>query len=155
MTQELEIQRLKERITYYENIINNMSAPVIPSVVPDTIMIPIAGYMFKERFDMIQSKTLQYVGNHRDTENAIFDFTGVLVEDVASFDYNDLATEIYQINNSLKLMGIRPIYVGFNPRFVREIVHAGIQVEIETYVSFRSALQRLLKENNQSLHSLG
>lgn len=155
MTQELEVQRLKERITYYENIINNMSAPVIPSVVPDTIMIPIAGYMFKERFDMIQSKTLQYVGNHRDTENAIFDFTGVLVEDVASFDYNDLATEIYQINNSLKLMGIRPIYVGFNPRFVREIVHAGIQVEIETYVSFRAALQRLLKENNQSLHSLG
>lgn len=155
MTQELEIQRLKERITYYENIINNMSAPVIPSVVPDTIMIPIAGYMFKERFDMIQSKTLQYVGIHRDTENAIFDFTGVLVEDVASFDYNDLATEIYQINSSLKLMGIRPIYVGFNPRFVREIVHAGIQVEIETYVSFRSALQRLLKENNQSLHSLG
>lgn len=155
MTQELELQQLRDKVKYYENIINNMSAPVIPSVVPSTILIPIAGYMFKERFDMIQTKALQYAGNHRETERAIFDFTGVTVEDVASFDYNDLATEIYQLNNSLKLMGIRPIYVGFNPRFVREIVHAGIQVEIETYVSFRAALQRLLKENNQSLHSLG
>ena len=155
MTQELELQQLRDKVKYYENIINNMSAPVIPSVVPSTILIPIAGYMFKERFNMIQTKALQYAGNHRETERAIFDFAGVAVEDVASFDYNDLATEIFQLNNSLKLMGIRPIYVGFNPRFVREIVHAGIQVEIETYVSFRAALQRLLKENNQSLHSLG
>lgn len=155
MTQEIEVQQLKDKIKYYENIINNMSAPVIPSVVPGTILIPIAGYMFKERFDMIQTKTLQYAGIHRDTEQAIFDFTGVAVEDVASFDYNDLATEIFQLNSSLKLMGIRPIYVGFNPRFVREIVHAGIHVEIETYVSFRAALKRLLQESNQSLHSLG
>lgn len=155
MTQALELQQLKEKVKYYENVIKNMSAPVIPSVVPNTILIPIAGYMFKERFDMIQTKSLQYAGTHRETERAIFDFTGVTVEDVASFDYNDLATKIYQLNNSLKLMGIRPIYVGFNPRFVREIVHAGIQVEIETYVHFRAALQRLLKENNQSLHSLG
>ena len=155
MTQELDIQQLKEKIKYYENIINNMSAPVIPSVVPGTILIPIAGFMFKERFDMIQTKTLEYVGSHRDTERAIFDFTGVAVEDVATFDYNDLATVIYQLNSSLKLMGIRPIYVGFNPRFVREIVHAGIQVEIETYVSFRAALKRLIKESNQILHSLG
>jgi len=155
VTHELEIQQLKEKVKYYENIINNMSAPVIPSVVPGTILIPIAGFMFKERFDMIQTKALQYAGNHRDTERAIFDFTGVAVEDVATFDYNDLATEIYQLNSSLKLMGIRPIYVGFNPRFVREIVHAGIHVEIETYVSFRAALKRLLQESNQPLHSLG
>ncbi|MGB2993828.1 MAG: STAS domain-containing protein [Paenisporosarcina sp.] len=155
MKQELDVQQLKDKIKYYENIINNMSAPVIPSVVPGTILIPIAGYMFKERFDMIQTKTLQYSAIHRDTERAIFDFTGVAVEDVASFDYNDLATEIFQLNSSLKLMGIRPIYVGFNPRFVREIVHAGIHVEIETYVSFRAALKKLLQESNQSLHSLG
>jgi len=155
MSDEQEIQVLKDKVTYYEKIISNMSAPIIASIVPKTILIPIAGYMFKERFNIIQTKSLDYVGTHRETEQAIFDFTGVTVEDVESFDYNELATELYQLNNSLKLMGIRPIYVGFNPRFVREIVHAGIQVEIETYVNFRGALQRLLKENNQPLHTLG
>jgi rsbT co-antagonist protein RsbR len=155
MSQDIEVKQLKDKIMYYEKIINNMSAPVIPSVVPGTILIPIAGYMFKERFDMIQTKALQYAGDYRDTEHAIFDFTGVSVEDVASFDYNDLATEIFQLNSSLRLMGIRPMYVGFNPRFVREIVHAGIHVEIETYVSFRAALKRLLQESNQTIHTLG
>ncbi len=69
--QQLEVQQLKDKIKYYENIINNMSAPVIPSVVPCTILIPIAGYMFKERFNMIQTKALQYAVDHRDTEHAI------------------------------------------------------------------------------------
>lgn len=154
MQNELNLQELKDKVKYYENIINQMSAPIITSIVPKTIMIPIAGYMFKERFKMIQEKTLKYVETHREIEQAVFEFTGVTVEDVASFDYDDLATELYHLNNSLKLMGIRSIYVGFNPRFVREIVQAGIQVELETYINFRMALQRLLKENNQSLHTL-
>ena len=154
MSNESEIQALKDKVKYYENIINNMSAPIIASIVPKTIMIPIAGYMFKERFTIIQAKTLAYVGEHKEIDQAIFDFTGVSVEDIATFDYDELGSELFQLNNSLKLMGIRSIYVGFNPRFVREIVQAGIQVELETYVNFRSALQRILKEKNQSLQSL-
>ncbi len=154
MHNELNLQELKDKVKYYENIINQMSAPIIASIVPQTIMIPIAGYMFKERLKMIQEKTLKYAESHRDIEHAVFDFTGVTVEDVVSFDYDDLACELSHLNNSLKLMGIRSIYVGFNPRIVREIVHAGIHVELETYVNFRMALQRLLKENNQSLHTL-
>jgi len=154
VSENLEIQELKDKITYYQKIIKNMSAPIIPSVVPSTILVPIAGYMFRERFESIKTNTLTYVGLHGDTEKAIFDFTGVTVEDIKAFDYNELANEIFQLNDSLKLMGIRPIYVGFNPRFVREIVHAGIQVDIESYGSFRMALQQLLKENKQSLHSI-
>ena len=154
MSENSEVQELKEKIKYYQDIIKNMSSPIIPSVVPNTIMIPIAGYMFKERLDSIQSNTLAYIGKHRDTDKAIFDFTGVHVEDITSFDYNELAEAIFQLNNSVKLMGVRPIFVGFNPRFVREIVQAGIQVNIETHISFRGALQQLLKENNQSLHSI-
>ena len=48
-------------------------------------------------------------------------------------------------------MGLRPIYVGFNPRFVREIVHAGIQVDLEVYQTFRAALKELLDEKKESL----
>ncbi len=153
MTQNIEIHELKEQIKYYQTIIRNTATPIIPSVLPSTILVPIAGHLFKERFDGLRTNTLTYVAEHRETEKAIFDFTGVTVENISSLDYNELTTEILQLNNSLKLMGIRPIYVGFNPRFVREMVHAGIQVELETYISFRAAMQVLVKENNHSVNT--
>ena len=154
MSQEVEIQQLKDKIAYYEQIIQTMSTPIIPSIVPKTIMIPIVGYMFPERFVNIETQTLMYIGENRDIENVVFDFTGVRLEDVESFDYNDLAISISRLNSSLRLMGVRAIYVGFNPRFIREIVYASIHVEIETYKSFRAALNRLLSETNQTIASI-
>ncbi|MEI4770548.1 STAS domain-containing protein [Psychrobacillus sp. FJAT-51614] len=154
MSQEVEIQQLKDKIAYYEQIIQTMSTPIIPSIVPKTIMIPIVGYMFPERFENIETQTLMYIGENRDIENVVFDFTGVRLEDVVSFDYNDLAISISRLNGSLRLMGVRSIYVGFNPKFIREIVHASIHVEIETYKSFRAALNRLLSETNQTIASI-
>lgn len=153
MDLQKEINELKDLVKYYEMVIQNMSAPIIPSIVPKTILIPIAGIISVDRFELIRTKALEYAGDHRETECVIFDFTGVQSEDIQTFDYNELAGELTALNNSLKLMGLRPIYVGFNPRFVREIVHAGIQVELEVYQSFRAALKELLDEKNQSLSS--
>ncbi|WKA59720.1 STAS domain-containing protein [Planococcus shenhongbingii] len=154
MDSSQEIRELKELVLHYEKVIQNMSAPIIPSIVPDTILVPIAGFIFRNRFETIRTKVLQYASEHRDIECVIFDFTGVRIEDVETFDYNELASELSQLNNALKLMGLRPIYVGFNPRFVREIVHAGIQVELEVFNTFRAALKKLLAENERSLYSI-
>ncbi|WP_144512401.1 STAS domain-containing protein [Bacillus sp. FJAT-22090] len=154
MSHEKQILELKEKIVYYERIIKNMSTPIIPSIVPRTIMIPIAGYISKERFEHIETQTLEYISEHRDIEKAVFDFTAVSLSDVEEFDYNDLAISISSLNSSLRLMGIRPIYVGFNPRFIQEIVRASIHVNIETYNSFRVALNQLLMEENQIITTI-
>lgn len=149
--QQQEINELKDLISYYERVIKNMSAPIIPSIVPRTILMPIAGFIFPDRFETIRTKVLQYAEENRETECVVFDFTGVQMEDVEAFDYNELANELTQLNSALKLMGLRSIYVGFNPRFVREIVHAGIQVELEVYNTFRAALKTLLDEKKANL----
>ncbi|WKA52169.1 STAS domain-containing protein [Planococcus liqunii] len=154
MDSSQEIKELKELVLHYENVIHNMSAPIIPSIVPETILVPIAGFIFRDRFETIRTKVLQYAAEHRDTQCVVFDFTGVRVEYVEKFDYNELASELAQLNSAIKLMGIRPIYVGFNPRFVREIVHAGIQVELEVFNTFRAALKKLLAESEKSLYSI-
>lgn len=154
MEQTKEIQELKDLVAHYEKVIHNMSAPIIPSVLPNTILVPIAGFIFQDRFETIRSKVLEYAESDRETECVIFDFTGVRMHDVETFDYNVLATELSHLNNALRLMGLRPIYVGFNPRFVREIVHAGIQVDLEVYTTFRAALHNLLSETNESLSFL-
>lgn len=149
MDSEQELAALKKQLVYYEKLVKNMSAPIIPSIVPKTILVPIAGFIFTDRFDMIRTKVLKYAEKHRETERVIFDFTGVTTDDIAEFDYNGLASELSQLNSALGLMGLRAIYVGFNPLFVREIVHAGIQVELEAYTTFRVALKQLITENEK------
>ncbi len=151
MNEQQEIKELKELVQYYEKVIKNMSAPIIPSIVPRTILVPIAGFIYRDRFETIRTKVLQYAADNRETESVVFDFTGVTLEDVEAFDYNELASELAELNSSQKLMGLRPIYVGFNPRFVREIVHAGIQVELEVYTNFRTALKVLITETDKTL----
>ncbi len=147
MDSQQEIKQLQKQLVYYKKLVENMSAPIIPSVVPKTILVPIAGFIFTDRFDMIRTTVLQYAEKHRDTERVIFDFTGVTTDNLMEFDYNGLASELSQLNSALGLMGLRAIYVGFNPMFVREIVHAGIQVELEVYTTFKIALEHLLAEN--------
>lgn len=151
MTTEQEILELKEQLEYYKSIVYNMSSPIIPSIVPKTILVPIAGYIYRERFNNIETELLTYIAEHREVENVIFDYTGVSTNDVSSFDFNELALAISNLNSSLKLMGMRPIYVGFNPKLIQEIVRAGVHVEIETYQSFRNALQGLLNEETGKL----
>lgn len=151
MDLQQEVKELKDLIIYYEKIIKNMSAPIIPSIVPRTILVPIAGYIFAGRFDTIRSKVTEYAETDQEMECVIFDFTGVETGDMEAFDYNGLATELTQLNNALKLMGLRSIHVGFNPRFVKEIVHAGIQVDLEAYNTFKAALEVLLQENKGTL----
>lgn len=149
MDPQQEIKQLQEQLVYFKKLIKNMSAPIIPSVVPKTILVPIAGFIFTDRFDMIRTAVLEYAEKHRDTERVIFDFTGVTTDDLMEFDYNGLASELSQLNSALGLMGLRAIYAGFNPLFVREIVHAGIQVELEVYTTFKVALEHLLNENKK------
>lgn len=151
MTTEQEVLKLREELEYYKGIVYSMSSPIIPSIVPKTILVPVAGYIYRERFNNIETSTLHYISEHREVENVIFDYTGVSTDDLSSMDYNELAMAISSLNSSIKLMGIRPIYVGFSPRLIQEIVRAGVHVEIETFQSFRTALQGLLQETQKNL----
>lgn len=148
---ENEIRQLKAKISSYEKIILETAAPIIPSIVENTILVPISGHTSQNRFNLIRTRVLDYIGDHRDTVCAVFDFTGVDHYEAEELDFNILTHEIEQLNNSLKLMGVRPIFVGFNPRIVREVVHAGLHMKIEAYVNFKSSLAVLLKETGNSL----
>ncbi|WP_203248000.1 STAS domain-containing protein [Sporosarcina beigongshangi] len=153
MDNEKEIQQLKDKIAYYELVIHELSAPIIPSLFEDTILVPIAGPIGHNRLKSIRNRVLDYCADHRDTNCAIFDFTGVDIKDLEQLDFNTFTIGTSQLNAAMKLMGIRPIYVGFNIQLVREIVRAGIHGEIETYANFNTALTILFNTNDKSLHS--
>ncbi len=154
MDNEKEIQRLKTKIAYYELVIHELSAPIIPSFIDYTILVPIVGPISEDRLESIRTRVLDYCADHRDMNCAVFDFTGVDIKDLEQLDCNTFALGISQLNATLKLMGIRPIYVGFNTHLVRVIVDAGIHVEIETYANFKAALTVLYNSNGRSLYSV-
>ena len=141
-----EIEEYKARIRVLEENIKRTSVPIISSVVDHTILVPIVGYTGSERFELIRTVVLEYLDKHRNVNCVVFDFTAADLHGKDSQDFNSLALELQMLNNTLKLMDVRPISVGFNPIIVRQIVTAGVQMEFESYVNFRMALKTLLKE---------
>ncbi|MFC5591370.1 STAS domain-containing protein [Sporosarcina soli] len=154
MNLENEIQALKTKIAFYEKMINEIAVPIIPSIVDDTILVPISGYTTQDRLETIRNRILDYLGEHREINCTVFDFTGVGTDQIQDLDYQILAHEISQLDASLKLMGVHPIFVGFNYLLVKEIVHAGVHVHIETYVNFKTALATLLDKTEKSVQTL-
>lgn len=141
-----EMKQLQLKIAELEQLLYHSAVPVIPSILDETILVPIAGHVSHHRFSHIRSRVLEYVDHHRTIERVVFDFTGVEIEHIQEADYEELAFSIGELNQALKLMGIRPIYVGFNPRLVKDIVHAGVHVNIETFINFKTALAVLYSE---------
>lgn len=146
-----EIVQLKARIATLEKMIKKTSVPIISSIVDHTILVPVVGYTGSERFELIRNEVLEYIGAHPSVNCVVFDFTGSDLNESAGHDYDTIAYELEMMNNTLKLMDVRPISVGFNPLIVRKIIAAGVQMEFESYINFRMALKVLLKENGDTL----
>lgn len=140
-----EIRQLKEQVDQYENLIKEISAPVIPSIVPDTILIPIVGRLYPERFDAIISKILS-VSSSQETNTVIIDFSAITKNEIGELEVFE--EYINHMNSALTLMGAQTLYVGFTPAVTQALVHSGLQSikELHTFSTFRTALAYLMDE---------
>lgn len=139
------IQELEQKIKEYEIILSEMSAPIIPSIVPETVLVPITGLIRLERFDKIREKLLNYIHN-KDIETAIIDLTDITGERVEDICLDEVGRELVQMATSMSLMGVRTLFVGMNTELVKRIVLDGIKLEAQTFSTFQSALKYLMKE---------
>ncbi|WP_176167362.1 STAS domain-containing protein [Mesobacillus jeotgali] len=139
------LKELEEKIREYETVISEMSAPIIPSIVPQTILVPITGLIRAERFDKIRVKLLNFIHN-KDIETAIIDMTDISGERVEDLCLVEIGRELQELCSSLSLMGVRTLFVGLNPELVKRMVLDGIKLEAQTFSTFQSALKHLMKE---------
>lgn len=139
------IIELEQKILEYETIISEMSSPIIPSIVPETILVPITGVIRAERFEKIRFKMLDYVQN-KEIETAIVDLTDITEEKLQSVCLEDVGMELHHICSALLMMGVRTFFVGLHPTLVKRMVLHGIQLDAQTFSTFQSALQHLMKE---------
>jgi rsbT co-antagonist protein RsbR len=148
MTKEY-IRMLEEKIKEYEEVISLMSAPVIPSIIPSTILVPITGLLVAERFEKIREKIMQYIQKN-EVETAIIDFTDITIDRIEQMGLSELGIEIDQLTKSVRLMGVEPYFVGLSPVLIREIVLTGINLRAETFSDFQAALKYLMKKKGLS-----
>ncbi|WP_210366096.1 STAS domain-containing protein [Bacillus sp. REN3] len=142
---ENRLLELEQKIHDYETIISEMSAPVIPSIVPETVLVPITGMIRAERFEKIRTKLLNYVKN-KEIETAIVDLTDITEDKVENVCLEEVGKELHLLSLALSMMGVRTLFVGLNPMLVKRIVLNGIHLDAQTFSTFQSALQHLMKE---------
>ncbi|TLS36090.1 STAS domain-containing protein [Pseudalkalibacillus caeni] len=140
------INELELKLKEYEVAFEEISSPIIPSIIPNTILVPLTGQLTVERFENIRQKLLSFVKNNPEVDAAIIDFTGINNEDISSIGYEKLANEIHQVANALQLMGVEAIYAGFKPKAVQSMVLSGIDLDLTAHANFRKALEFLMKK---------
>lgn len=144
------INRLTKRVKDLEDLVVQAAVPIIPSIIPHTILIPVFGELSPERFHMIIPKILDYA-NNVETDTAIIDFTAISTKDID--DMAVLGEDIESLKASLNLMGIEVLFAGFSPQFSQDLVKSGLNLvkEIKAFSTFRTALQYLMKKKNMAL----
>ncbi|WP_108669973.1 STAS domain-containing protein [Peribacillus acanthi] len=143
---EQENAQLKEKIRQYETLINELSAPIIPSIIPNTILIPLMGAMTDSRFSSIQTNILLNI-QPQDADTVLVDFTGISLSGLDEHGIRVLSHKIYQLKDSLELMGVEVIFTGFSPEFAQGIIQADIDTsKLTIHSTFRTGLQYLMKK---------
>jgi len=145
-----KINELTNKVSELEEQIQNISIPIIPSILPNTVLIPFVGDLYPERFNMIIPKILSHVSDYT-TEWAVLDFTAISVKETVSLTI--MGQYIDNLTNALNLMGAEVIIVGLGPELTQELVKAGMPFikEVDCFLDFRTALEHLMKKKRLAI----
>ncbi|WP_175988040.1 STAS domain-containing protein [Bacillus sp. Marseille-Q1617] len=148
-----EISQLKKQLAESEELIRDISAPIIPSIVPETILVPITGRLFPERFEMIITRILNE-SYREDIHTIIIDFSAISEKEICELDV--FGTYIDNMAKAISLMGVEVIFVGFTPSLTQIIVNSGLQqiLEVKSFLSFRTALQYLMQQRGLQFQNI-
>ncbi|WP_404328507.1 STAS domain-containing protein [Mesobacillus maritimus] len=143
------IDQLTKRVNELESIIEQAALPIIPSIVPNTLLIPFTGVLSSERFQMIIPKVLNDASGT--TDSVILDFTAISISNVK--DLQDLGKYLKDLMAALNLMGIEVHVVGFSPQLAQVMVKSRLSLvkEVNAFSNFKSALEFLLKKKGLAL----
>ncbi|MCR8849499.1 STAS domain-containing protein [Rossellomorea sp. SC111] len=142
-----EVNELKEQLVQSEQLIMEISAPIIPSIIPETILIPITGRLSSERFERIITKILD-VSYGEDINTIIVDFSAISEKEIGEIDI--FGAYIDNMAKAIGLMGIETLFVGFTPSLTQIMINSGVRElqGIKTFLTFRTALQYLMREKD-------
>ncbi|MBS2970220.1 STAS domain-containing protein [Metabacillus sp. KIGAM252] len=140
-----EIKALNQKVTDCEQLIKDLSAPIIPSIIPETVLIPFTGRLDADRFELMITKITEYIFS-ANVNTAVIDFTAISKKEIGEISV--FGRYIENLTSTLKLMGVQVLFVGFTPAITQILTESrqAFVKELNTFSSFRTALQYLMKE---------
>ncbi|MFT9846279.1 STAS domain-containing protein [Aneurinibacillus sp. REN35] len=147
-----EIIQLRNELEEYKQMIEHISVPIIPSIIPETNLVPITGKLTAQRLEMIISTIIESPYN-KNVTTIVVDFTGVTTEHIQGLDLGIFGSYIQKLTSTLRLMGIQTLFTGFSPAIARELIHLEETVyqKLKTFLNFSYALTYLMKQKKLSL----
>ena len=152
-TTDQEISDLREKNREYENLIHDLSTPIIPSIVPNTILVPLMGSLNSERFIHIQEKIVKSIVKEK-ADTVLIDFTAISSHEIEdSTNYQILIDQIKGLVGALRLMGAETLFVGFSSQLVKKLVSSNATgfSDINAHATFRTGLQYVLDKKGMEI----
>ncbi|KGX90282.1 STAS domain-containing protein [Pontibacillus marinus] len=118
-----------------EQLINELSSPVIP-ITNEEAILPLIGDLDRKRISNIQSTTLERCSQHS-YERIYLDMSGVESIDTI------VAHHLFQLIQSLELLGVTSVICGMNPKVAQVAIQLGIDF---TQIPIKSTLSHALDE---------
>ncbi|KGX94098.1 hypothetical protein N781_01930 [Pontibacillus halophilus JSM 076056 = DSM 19796] len=125
-----------------QTLINELSSPVIP-ITEDAAILPLMGDLDTERTAYIHKNTLEHC-NEYEYDTIYIDLSGVHNIDTL------VAHRIFQLIDSLKLLGVTTILCGLKPRIAQVAVNLGLDF---TNIQMKSKLSHALQERMGDLNT--
>ncbi|MEC2072904.1 hypothetical protein [Alkalihalophilus marmarensis] len=122
------------------SLLEQLSTPILPMAVDDSLLVPLIGTYDSKRFDLLQQKLLNECAK-LGIEYVVFDFSAMIVE-----DHDLVVSQIATISETVSLIGAEPIYVGFQIPLIKNLVAQKVKPEAKIYGSFKQASTYLLKK---------
>jgi rsbT co-antagonist protein RsbR len=151
---EKEMIQLKNKLKEYETLIDELSTPIIPSIIPNTILVPLIGALSVRRFRNIQTKILSSI-QPLEADAVLIDFTGITLKEIGELGSQEVVFQITQLRDSLDLMGVETIFIGFSPQFAQAIIQANVDTKnLNVHATFRTGLQYIMSKKEIALNKI-
>jgi len=141
-----ENRKLQKENEHLHKMVRELSTPIIPSIIPETILVPLVGALSRQRIVTLREKIL-FAIHDQQAENVIIDFTGITRLDISEIGYGEIGSLIEDLTSALKLVGAETLYVGFSTELAKELIQSNVNFSsLKTFASFRMGLQHLMDQ---------
>lgn len=143
-----DVTDYEKEIQESRKLLEEMYTPIIGTAVDEALLVPLTGTLTEDRLENTKEKVLEEVAV-KEADYVLFDFTGI--SDILD---ENIALHLQQIAQALQLMGVEPIFVGFRPELVHNIVINGFHIKGKTFKSFKQGIRYVFAQGGYALKKM-
>jgi len=122
-----------------QKLINELSTPILPSMLSNTLFVPLIGTFNERRIDHLTSKLLQEVLK-TGADYLVFDLSGLTM-----IESETVSEQLDKVIESACLMGSVVFFVGFTKHLVKEFVKIDRKYKLNTFPHYRQAMNHIME----------